>query len=97
MSQTVAQGRRGGVVAGLAAGSIIQVVAAALGLSAVFVMAPRAYTALKLAEAAYLIWLGVQLLRASGGTARPGAAPPAAPDGRHARTTIALQICGAID
>lgn len=78
MSRTVAQGRRGGLVAaaGLAAGSVVHVIAAAAGLSAVFVLAPLAYTVLKFVGAAYLVWLGVQLLRAPGGDLRqPGTRP----------------------
>jgi threonine/homoserine/homoserine lactone efflux protein len=94
MSRTVAQGRRGGVVAaaGLAAGSIVHVIAAALGLSAVFVVAPVAYTVLKFAGAAYLVWLGIQLLRAPGGALEAGEAPPAKPAARVFRESVLVEL-----
>lgn len=62
MSRSIAQGALAGTVAagGLAAGSLVHVTAAAVGLSAVFQHAPVAFTALKLLGAAYLIWLGIR-------------------------------------
>ncbi len=51
---------------GIHIGCYAHVIAATLGLSAVFRYVPEAYTALKIAGAAYLVWLGVQMLR--GGT-----------------------------
>lgn len=61
MARSVAQGFRGGVVAaaGLAAGSLMHVLAAVLGLSTLFRHSPVLYTTVKLAGAAYLIYLGV--------------------------------------
>ena len=68
LSRSLAQGTPAGLVAtaGLAAGSLVHVTAAALGLSAVFVYSPLAYGVLKLAGAAYLIYLGVVTLLARG-------------------------------
>lgn len=65
MSRSIAQGwRAGGVAAmGLALGSVVHVVAAAFGLSAVFHYYPVAYGVLKLVGAAYLVYLGVRFLR----------------------------------
>jgi RhtB (resistance to homoserine/threonine) family protein len=51
-----------GVVSGLA----VWTVAAALGVAAVLRASEVAFTTLKLVGAAYLIWLGIQALRASG-------------------------------
>lgn len=73
-AQTLARGRRAGLMAalGIHLGGYVHVGAAALGLSAIFRHVPEAYLALKLAGAVYLIWLGVGILRRQGG---PGAAP----------------------
>ena len=61
MARTLEQGLRGGLaaVAGLAAGSLMHVLAAVLGLSAIFAYSPAAYTALKIVGALYLIYLGI--------------------------------------
>ncbi|WP_219419704.1 LysE family translocator [Pseudonocardia nigra] len=50
-----------GVVSGLAA----HTAAAALGLSALLAARPEVLTAIRVAGAAYLVWLGVQALRAA--------------------------------
>ena len=84
MSRSVAQGWRGGAVAamGLALGSLVHVVAAALGLSTVFHYFPAAYGVLKLVGAAYLIYLGVRYLMGNDSSAiiRPAANPAAIPE-----------------
>ena len=61
MARAIAQGAKGGMVAamGLAVGSMVHVVAAVLGLSAIFNHSPTLYTLIKLAGAAYLIYLGI--------------------------------------
>jgi threonine/homoserine/homoserine lactone efflux protein len=51
-------------VAGVLTGLTVWVLAAALGLSAVLRASHDAYTGLRLVGAAYLVWLGVQSLRA---------------------------------
>ncbi|WP_306115804.1 MULTISPECIES: LysE family translocator [unclassified Roseovarius] len=63
-AQTVARGRRGGWLAalGLHVGGYVHVVAAALGLALLFKAVPVLYVALKFAGAAYLVWLGVQMI-----------------------------------
>lgn len=62
MARSIAQGTKGGIVAamGLAAGSLVHVIATVLGLSAIFKHSPTLYTAVKLAGAAYLIYLGIK-------------------------------------
>ncbi len=86
-AQTLARGRRAGLMAalGIHVGCYAHVLAATLGLSAVFRYVPEAYTALKIAGAAYLVWLGIQMLR--GGTDE---APKIAP--KSARRAFAESI-----
>ncbi|MBG0832024.1 LysE family translocator [Planomonospora sp. ID67723] len=74
VSRSVTQGRRAGLIslAGVAAGFVVYLVAAAAGIAAVFAVVPAAYTALKLVGAAYLLWLAWQAVR-------PGAGPVFAP------------------
>lgn len=64
-AQTLARGRRAGFMAalGIHIGGYAHVVAAALGLSAIFRHVPELYFALKIAGALYLIWLGIGLIR----------------------------------
>jgi threonine/homoserine/homoserine lactone efflux protein len=64
-AQTLARGRSGGLMAalGIHLGGYAHVVAAALGLSAIFRHVPELYLAVKLAGAVYLIWLGIGILR----------------------------------
>ncbi|MBT1062242.1 LysE family translocator [Bowmanella sp. Y26] len=66
MARSLSQGHQAGVAAagGLAIGSFIYVIATALGLAAIFKYSPLAYTLLKLAGAAYLIYLGISYLMA---------------------------------
>lgn len=72
----------GGLWAGIATGAGLGLMAAGwtlaalLGLGAVFVLVPWAYGALKLAGAAYLIWLAVGLWRSTSGPAPDAAAQP---------------------
>ena len=64
-AQTLARGRRGGFLAalGIHIGGFAHVIAAVAGLSAVFKLVPDAYTAVKIAGALYLIWLGIGIIR----------------------------------
>ena len=64
-AQTLARGRRAGLLAmlGIHIGGYAHVLAAALGLAVVFELVPDLYLAVKFAGAAYLIWLGIGLLR----------------------------------
>jgi threonine/homoserine/homoserine lactone efflux protein len=60
------------------AGICVHGAALAVGLSALLVASATAYTVVKLAGAAYLVWLGIQTIRAA---RRPTpASPDAAPD-----------------
>ena len=64
-AQTLARGRRGGLMAalGIHLGGMTHVFAAAAGLSAVFKFVPELYAAVKLLGALYLVWLGFRMLR----------------------------------
>lgn len=66
LMQSATQGRRAGfyVVLGLCAGLLLHTLAIALGLAAVFAASATAFTVLKLAGAAYLVYLATQVLRA---------------------------------
>ena len=68
VSRSITQGRLAGFVSllGVAAGFLVYLVAAATGLAAVFVAVPVAYTVLKLAGTAYLLYLAWQALRPGG-------------------------------
>lgn len=68
VSRSITQGRAAGLVSllGVAAGFGVYLAAAATGLAAVFVAVPAAYTVLKLAGAAYLLYLAWQAVRPGG-------------------------------
>ena len=64
VAQSIHGGRRAGVVSafGVASGGLFHVVAAVVGLSALVAASAEAFTVVKLAGAAYLIWLGFRTL-----------------------------------
>lgn len=68
VSRTVTQGRRAGLIslAGVACGFFVYLVAATAGVATIFALVPALYTALKLAGAAYLLWLAFQAVRPGG-------------------------------
>lgn len=63
-AQTLAQGRRAGLMAtlGIHLGGYVHVILAALGLAALLAAVPALYLAVKLGGAAYLIWLGITMI-----------------------------------
>ncbi|HEV2610348.1 MAG TPA: LysE family translocator [Noviherbaspirillum sp.] len=66
VTRTIAQGRRAGLasVAGVALGNLGNAIGASLGLAALFAVSSLAFSIVKYAGAAYLIYLGVKALRA---------------------------------
>ena len=94
ISRTLCQGRAAGLVslAGTTTGFVVHILAAALGLSAVFVAVPVAYDAVRWAGAAYLVYLAWDAVRpGSGGVFAPRTLPPASP-GRLFRMGILTSI-----
>ena len=70
VTRTLAQGRRAGLasVAGVALGNLGNAMAASLGLAALLAVSSLAFTIVKFAGAAYLVWLGIKALRDSAPT-----------------------------
>ena len=77
-ARSAAQGFRSGAAAalGVGAGCFVHVAAAALGLSALLASSAAAFTVLRWVGAAYLVWLGIGLLRSSGALPSTAAAAP---------------------
>ncbi|MET8001564.1 LysE family translocator [Nonomuraea glycinis] len=70
VTRSVAQGRSAGLISvlGVHAGSLVHVAAATLGISALLAASATAFTVVKYAGIAYLVWLGARkLLRRGGG------------------------------
>ncbi|WP_323122994.1 LysE family translocator [Burkholderia alba] len=68
LARGISQGRAAGFVAalGFAAGIMFHTTLAALGVAALLRSSPVAFHILKLAGAAYLIWIGIKALRSQG-------------------------------
>lgn len=68
VSRSVSQGYRAGLIslAGVGVGFLVYLVAATAGIAAVFSLVPEIYLALKLAGAAYLLWLAWKAVRPGG-------------------------------
>ena len=71
MARSATQGWRAGFVAcwGVGSGVFVHVFAAALGLSALLATSATAFAVVKGVGAAYLVWIGLGMLRAKGGRA----------------------------
>ena len=80
VTRSVAQGRAAGwwSVLGISSGSVVHTLAAAFGLSAILATSAYAFTVVKLAGAAYLVYLGVKMLLERPAAASPGLDVPAA-------------------
>ncbi|MFC5496326.1 LysE family translocator [Caenimonas terrae] len=77
VTHALKSGARAGVVAafGITAGCFVHIFAAAVGVSALLAASATAFTVLKWIGAAYLVWVGLRMLRSS--------APPAMDAGTH--------------
>jgi threonine/homoserine/homoserine lactone efflux protein len=67
-ARTLSGGRKAGIAStfGTASGGLVHVIAGGLGVSAIILASAQLFTALKLAGALYLIWLGIRTIREAG-------------------------------
>ncbi len=75
LARTLRHGVAGGLVAalGVAAGCVVHTLVAAFGLAALLAASGTAFALVKWAGAAYLVWLAIGMLRASGSAAEVAA------------------------
>jgi len=84
VGRSSSQGTRAGIVAalGIGTGALVHVCAAALGLSALLAASAAAFTTVKIIGAAYLVYVGISLIRSKG----PPQSLPVSPN--HRQTSI---------
>lgn len=94
MARSIHQGFISGVAAasGMVIGSVVYVIASALGLAALFQIAPIAYVALKIAGAAYLLYLGFTYIRAPHVPMTTQATVPTRPLGKIFKQSIIVEL-----
>lgn len=93
LTRTLAGGRRDGLLsaAGTLLGGMFHVLAAALGVSAILAASAVAFAAVKYAGAAYLVYLGVRMIRSRDLHPNLAAAPMLKPAGTF-RQGIATEV-----
>ena len=79
LASTLKRGVRAGLMTalGVAAGCVVHTLLAAFGLAALLATSAAAFSVLKLAGAAYLVWLAIGMFRAAARAAADAAEPPA--------------------
>jgi threonine/homoserine/homoserine lactone efflux protein len=92
LARTLAGGRREGIQSALGTffGGLFHVVAAALGVSAVLAASAVAFHTVKYAGAAYLVWLGIRMIRTRHAEMPADAAVPSQGSFRQGILTEAL-------
>ena len=93
-AQTIARGRRGGLMAalGLHTGGYLHVIAAALGLAVLFETVPLVYAGLKLIGAAYLVVLGLRWLLSREGIVATSTTDARSPEKRAFWQSVTVEI-----
>lgn len=81
MARSASQGFKAGAAAifGICSGTCVHIAAAAFGLSALLATSAEAFLFIKLLGAAYLLYIGVQMLRTKAAPAAAQSTPDAAP------------------
>ncbi|GAB6175285.1 LysE family translocator [Desulfobaculum senezii] len=94
LANTVRGGKRHGFAAmfGVWTGSLCHTLFAAAGLSALLVASATAFSMVKYAGAAYLVWLGIQALRSKGAFAAQTGGGVVASPGRIYRQGVFINI-----
>jgi threonine/homoserine/homoserine lactone efflux protein len=94
VGSSIAAGRRVGVASalGIGTGTLVHTLFAALGLSALLATSATAFTAVKLAGAAYLVYLGIRALLTRVDAASPFAGAPHTPPGLAYRRGILTNV-----
>src|SRR6266446_1352974 len=92
LARSLAGGKREGVQSsfGTFAGGLFHVFAAALGISAILAASAVAFHTVKYAGAAYLVWLGIRMIRTRNAEMPAQTAPPAQGSFRQGILTEAL-------
>lgn len=80
-TRSASQGVKAGIAAalGIGAGCFVHIFAAALGLSAILAASSTAFAVVKYAGAAYLVYVGISMLRSKPASAQAVGGLPAAP------------------
>jgi threonine/homoserine/homoserine lactone efflux protein len=94
ISRTLSQGRGAGLLslAGVLLGFLVHLLAAAFGLTALLMAVPMAFGLIKMAGAAYLLWLAWQSVRPGGAGPFQPRELPADPPGRLFRMGLVTNL-----
>jgi threonine/homoserine/homoserine lactone efflux protein len=89
VSRSISQGRQAGIISliGVVAGFFVHMMAAAIGLTALFMAIPLGYELLKWAGASYLLWMAWQAVK-------PGARSPFQPKALPIDSNFKLLVMG---